>query len=488
MAAVNLGRMREEAEKRLLPIRQKWKRCFEKKTEAVYMAAGGRLYGLKLKEGAPMAKGSAPLPHIEKESAVRALSHLKEEGVSASRTILLLSGSDLRYASRRYPEMTREDLEETFLWDEDRVFRMNEPMALAARPLSHTAEGWQAELAAVKKETLAGWKEAFQEAHMPLDRALPVMTLAGEKSMVLYGRKDSGFLVVKNGSAVEYRVIHREKTEETLSFFGESMIRALSLRNLSVSFVPLAGCPQEQWPFWEKALRESVHTIEQVLAEKEMTVPVSFIPEKEGSFWPLFFSLARGIPGARLDFLARERAKKQAEEAALWKGKAALCLGAAALATGAAYAGWAEINYRETEGAWEKAAPAIAEKKRFENEAREEREAAEELKEREGKTPQWARRLILLSEILPEDAVLDRIESGPAGTIIQGRAKTGGDVTDFEKSLSAAWQGEAHVEERKSHPGTEWLDFRIRFSQGKNSSSTASGSRKTNRGEEGKDV
>lgn len=49
---------------------------------------------------------------------------------------------------------------ETMYWEEDRLFRTEEPMAPGWEVTSHSPLGWEVHVEAVKKETLSLWERA----------------------------------------------------------------------------------------------------------------------------------------------------------------------------------------------------------------------------------------------------------------------------------------------------------------------------------------
>lgn len=93
--------------------------------------------------------------------------------------------------------MTEEEMVETMYWEEDRLFRTDEPMAPGWEVTSHSPLGWEVHVEAVKKETLSLWEKGAVLAGCHVGKALPVtaVPLSEEPHFILYGRKRSAILI-----------------------------------------------------------------------------------------------------------------------------------------------------------------------------------------------------------------------------------------------------------------------------------------------------
>lgn len=136
----------------------------------VCVVLAGRLYGVELQEGRFLRQGSAVLPDMTEEAVATAFRRLEAEGLTRKNVVLLVNFPKLRLLRRKYPAMTKEELEETMYWEEDRLFRTEEPLSLGYEIMDSGPEGWDVHVEAVPKETLALFEKepGTEEKRFPL--------------------------------------------------------------------------------------------------------------------------------------------------------------------------------------------------------------------------------------------------------------------------------------------------------------------------------
>lgn len=109
---------------------------------------------------------------------------LAEQGMKRKEILLLVNFPDLRLENRKYPAMTEEEMVETMYWEEDRLFRTEEPMAPGWEVTSHSPLGWEVHVEAVKKETLSLWEKGAALAGCHVGKALPVTAVPFPKNPI----------------------------------------------------------------------------------------------------------------------------------------------------------------------------------------------------------------------------------------------------------------------------------------------------------------
>lgn len=176
------------------------------------------------------------------------------EGFRGPRLFLALTLPGLRVEARRFPDMTEEELGETLRWEQDRLFRSAEPLAMDWKAIAHSPEGWETCATACEEEAFGRWVDGARAAGWRVARAAPLLPSEGEQ-VVFVGRKEC-LMLARSGGLAKRRFRAGEE---------ESALPLLTGEETPLAAVPMADCGREDWaaclaaglpfPPYEEALR-----------------------------------------------------------------------------------------------------------------------------------------------------------------------------------------------------------------------------------------
>lgn len=271
----------------------------------VCVVLAGRLYGVELQEGRFLRQGSAVLPDMTEEAVATAFRRLEAEGLTRKNVVLLVNFPKLRLLRRKYPAMTKEELEETMYWEEDRLFRTEEPLSLGYEIMDSGPEGWDVHVEAVPKETLALFEKGARDGGKEISSAIPVTAVPLEDGcFALYGRRRSAILTFRKGKIMESRILRREDQGKA-ALFLDHVKETWGAGGGKSYFLPMADCGEEERTFWKDWLRKD-------LAEAGNPEALAFVdsPFREGpSLWQDLAPLWPALDRAALELPLSEKRK-----------------------------------------------------------------------------------------------------------------------------------------------------------------------------------
>lgn len=446
------------------PLWKKWKDW--RHPCMVCVLLDGTLQAAEMQEGKFLSAASAEMDEMTAEGAARAFRTLEEKGLRRKDILLLVNFPDLRITGRKYPAMTEEEMEETMYWEEDRIFRTEEPLSLGYLVTGHTPEGWEVHVEAVKKETLALWEKGALLAGKQIVQALPVTAVPLEEKphFILYGRHGSAILLFRKGPLFRSRILKKEDGREKAALFMKNCLAHLPAEKADCFFIPMADCEAAASAFWKEALRKAAEDIkeEEDCLQEAVTLVESPFSGMPGP-WHDMAPLLRRLPEGRLflplteknpSFLTKENQKLRAAQGICLLG---LCF---FLLAGGEYlsAGSRLADLRQEEAGLkpekERMLLARADRER-------ERELKELLKELEKKDGQWEKKLILLGEAVPAGVVLSSIKQNGTALDIRGTALSPEHLSLFRNSISSSWSAPVQNGKRQADPITGLVDFTI---------------------------
>lgn len=120
---------------------------------------------------------TATLPEKSKEGFISAFQELIEKGIPKKAWHILYNCSDLRLASKRFPAMTDEELEETLYWDQDRMFTVSFDVSVAWDIISHDAMDCVVSATAVRKTVVDDLMAAAKAEMIQIKQIVPLTAL-----------------------------------------------------------------------------------------------------------------------------------------------------------------------------------------------------------------------------------------------------------------------------------------------------------------------
>ena len=385
----------------------------------------GRLWAADLEGRRFLRRSSAPVEKVTEENITAAFRELQEKGMKRKDVLLLVNFPDLRMENRKYPAMTEEEMEETMYWEEDRLFRTEEPMAVGYEVTSHTPAGWEVHVEAVKRGTLSLWEKSALSAGVRIGKVLPLtaIPLSLLPHFILYGRRRSAILIFRTGKLLRSRILKKDE-EGKMSLFMGRCFSNFHMEKAGCFFIPLADCREEERIFWKD--------------HGHLTLPLT---EKT----PPFIS-------------PENRTLRAAQ---------ALCLlgmGFFLYSGGQFIAASSHLEDLRQEG--EALVPQKERMVQARQERAEEREILDLLQKLEKRDGKWEEKLVSLGESLPPGIVISSIRQEGDILHIKGTAQSPEQVTLLRNSFSASWGKPLQNGKRQVNPVTRLVDFTISLKGG----------------------
>lgn len=289
------------------PLWQRWQAWRHPGMACVLLA--GKLWAADLKEGRFLRTASVPLEEMTENAVAAAFRALAEQGMKRKEILLLVNFPDLRLENRKYPAMTEEEMVETMYWEEDRLFRTEEPMAPGWEVTSHSPLGWEVHVEAVKKETLSLWEKGAALAGCHVGKALPVtaVPLSEEPHFILYGRKRSAILIFRKDRLLRSRILRKEEKGKG-ALFMERCLANFNIQKGTCFFLPLSDCGREEETFWKEKMKEEIEREgENGLLPGSLTMAENFLSDYGG--WADMELLFRRLSSSRLTLPLTEKRK-----------------------------------------------------------------------------------------------------------------------------------------------------------------------------------
>uniref|UniRef100_UPI004038D6D8 PilN domain-containing protein n=1 Tax=Dialister succinatiphilus TaxID=487173 RepID=UPI004038D6D8 len=393
---------------------------------------------------------------------------LAEQGMKRKEILLLVNFPDLRLENRKYPAMTEEEMVETMYWEEDRLFRTDEPMALGWEVTSHSPLGWEVHVEAVKKETLSLWEKGAALAGCHVGKALPVtaVPLSEEPHFILYGRKRSAILIFRKDRLLRSRILQREEKGKG-ALFMERCLANFNIQKGTCFFLPLSDCGREEETFWKERMKEEIEREgENGLLPGSLTMAENFLSDYGG--WADMEILFRRLSSGRLTLPLTEKRKSFiTEENRTLRAAQGLCLVSLLfflLAGGEFLSAENRLSaLRREEGRLKPQKEQLVEARRT---AVRERELEQLLGDLEKKDGRWEEKLVLLAESVPPGIVISSIRQKGDVIHIEGTAQSNERLSLFRNSFSTSWGMAARNGSRRADPVTGLVDFTISLKGG----------------------
>ncbi len=421
-------------------------------------------------------------------SIAQALHQLAEKGMGQKSLVLLVNQPSCRFLPKKFPDMTEEELEETFYWEEDRIFHADDPMALGHRVLSHSPEGYETILAAWPRKEMEIWQEGAALAGRKLEEAYPVLDISLGKGpfFALYAKKDSGTLLFRKQKEIWTK---RVTLAEEGAFFMHSMMEQQKETDLPCFVIPMADCKEEKWLAWKVWLDGEMQQVNEGLEIEETEdtweeEPVEEEPTEENyrlhwadgqgglsteSLWdgitPLFIygeSCQVRLPL----FHERETPIFSPENRTLRLAQGALLLAFLfcifSVGRYVDYA-WQQNALQKEAESWR---PIKEQWMAQKQEEKREEDLLNFLKQLEQEDPHWEQKLVLLSDSMPQGVVLSQIKTEGKRVQILGTAQSAAALHSLEQQLKLHWGGDLRVAKRRNNPVTKLVEFTLEWKAG----------------------
>ena len=427
----------------------------------------GRLWAADLKGRRFLRRSSAPVEKVTEENITAAFRELQEKGMKRKDMLLLVNFPDLRMENRKYPAMTEEEMEETMYWEEDRLFRTEEPMAVGYEVTSHTPAGWEVHVEAVKKGTLSLWEKSALSAGVRIGKVLPVtaIPLSPLPHFILYGRRRSAILIFRTGKLLRSRILKKDE-EGKMSLFMGRCLSNFHMEKAGCFFIPLADCREEERIFWKERVKKEI--------EGTDSLPAGAVTMEETPFsgsataWQAMEPLWKGMDHGHLTLTLTEKAPPFiSPENRTLRAAQALCLlgmGFFLYSGGQFIAASSHLEDLRQEG--EALAPQKERMVQARQERAEEREILDLLQKLEKRDGKWEEKLVSLGESLPPGIVISSIRQEGDILHIKGTAQSPEQVTLLRNSFSASWGKPLQNGKRQVNPVTRLVDFTISLKGG----------------------
>ena len=475
------------------------------------IAAAGRLWLAEMEKGKYFAKKSAMLPKITEESLAEAFSSFN--GIGEREINLIYNSPDLHTACRTFPAMTEEELAETMYWEQDRIFGVREDLRLAWKAISKDSTGWTVSLAGVREESVACWQSAAEKAGRKIIRCIPVTAVEfprARRPLYLYGRGKSALFLFREEHVQESRILNMADADKKLQVFLRHLSKSYDMEGRDIIFIPMSGGMKEI-PFWKNLAekwREKIKTLPlsgeiepepddfpapadekadgMLSCECEMPVDEGEVfseesgeedhlvktfacgEEMEEELWTILLPVMEAADGAEMDFLAGKKRKALLTGEVDWlrAGQAVSVLSAAAGIICAIFLGYTSLEEREAEAKLAGLSAVRIEMEAERKEREKENQLLSELKSLEENDFRWERKLVALSEYMPQGIVLFEINAGKGTVHIKGTADSPMTAMQFQKELEKAWGGKMYVEKQKREPNLKMTAFTLLWKGG----------------------
>lgn len=449
----------------------------------------------------------------DEDGAAEMLRLLSAQGFSRRNLILAVNGADLRIQSRRFPDMTEQELAESMVWEEDRMFRLPGPVSMAWEKLSSDFSGCEVLMAGAMKEKIFFWEKAARKAGKRIIRAVPAAGFAsGEKpAFTLCAFRKKGVLLCRFGTFFRRRSLSLKLHGEGL-YFMKRTAGDLAVTDMDFSLLFMGDCGPQDRAFWRRWAADELAGKTgpaEISMVSEETETGGFFPERKEDFEETFpdspenFSDFAENPEESAPFyeadispeeteaqtdrplrLHWEQAETESEEDGfragtepilrtaaessvafpltlagapfLTRGNAPLRTAQGLLAVSLFVLGLSGVRYGLAAEALHTAraeavslAPVRAEQSRVRAEEKQDRDLTAQLRQLEAENPHWENRLLSLSDRLPSGTVLNSLTVREKQITLRGTASDYGSLEKFRAALEKDWHCRARISERE---------------------------------------
>lgn len=501
-AAHILSRLTDRAEEKWQALREQYRK---QKIVTVIAPYPDGLWAADIRDGKFLRKVFIPWNGpADEDGAAEMLRLLNAQGFSRRNLILAVNGADLRIQSRRFPDMTEQELAESMVWEEDRMFRLPGPVSMAWEKLSSDFSGCEVLMAGAMKDRIFFWEKAARRAGKRIVRAVPAAGFAfGEKpAFTLCAFRKKGVLLCRFGTFFRRRSISPKLHGEGL-YFMKRTAENLAAADMDFSLLFMGDCGPQDRAFWrrwaEDELAEKTGPAE-AFGEPEDS---GFFPEPDEDFSDFADNPEESVPFYEADLspgetekmemhtetdrplrLHWEQAETKSEEDGfregtepillasaespvsfpltlagapfLTRGNAPLRTAQGLLAVSLLVLGLSGVRYSLAAEALHTAreeavslAPVRAEQSRVRAEEKQDRDLTAQLRQLEAENPHWENRLLSLSDRLPSGTVLNSLTVREKQITLRGTASDYGSLEKFRAALEKDWHCRARISGRE---------------------------------------
>lgn len=250
-AAHILSRLTDRAEGKWQALREQYRK---QKIVTVIAPYPDGLWAADVRDGKFLRKVFIPRTGKEDEDgAAEMFRLLSAQGFSRRNLILAVNGADLRIQSRRFPDMTEQELAESMVWEEDRMFRLPGPVSMAWEKLSSDFSGCEVLLAGAMKDRISFWEKAARRAGKRIIRAVPAAGfVSGEKpAFTLCAFRKKGILLCRFGAFFRRRSLSPKLHGEGL-YFMKRTAGDLAVTDMNFSLLFMGDCGPQDRAFWRR--------------------------------------------------------------------------------------------------------------------------------------------------------------------------------------------------------------------------------------------
>lgn len=448
----------------------------------------------------------------DEDGAAEMLRLLNAQGFSRRNLILAVNGADLRIQSRRFPDMTEQELAESMVWEEDRMFRLPGPVSMAWEKLSSDFSGCEVLMAGAMKDRIFFWEKAARRAGKRIIRAVPAAGFdSGEKpAFILCAFRKKGVLFCRFGAFFRRRSISPKLHGEGL-YFMKRTAGDLAVTDMDFSLLFMGDCGPQDRAFWRRWAADELAGKTgpaEAFGEPEDS---GFFPEPEDDFGetspdgpeddsafaenqeesaPFYGTdLSPDETEAHTETdrplrLHWEQAETESEEDGFREGTEPMLLASAEsavsfpltlagapfltrrnaplrtaqglLAVSLFVLGLSGVRYGLAAEALHTAraeavslAPVRAEQSRVRAEEKQDRDLTAQLRQLEAENPHWENRLLSLSDRLPSGTVLNSLTVREKQITLRGTASDYVSLEKFRAALEKDWHCKARISERE---------------------------------------
>lgn len=509
-AAHILSRLTDRAEEKWQALRTQYRK---QKIVTVIAPYPDGLWAADIRDGKFLRKVFIPWNGpADEDGAAETLRLLSAQGFSRRNLILAVNGADLRIQSRRFPDMTEQELAESMVWEEDRMFRLPGPVSMAWEKLSSDFSGCEVLMAGTMKEKIFFWEKAARRAGKRIIRAVPAAGFAfGEKpAFTLCAFRKKGVLLCRFGAFFRRRSISPKLHGEGL-YFMERTAGDLAVTDMDFSLLFMGDCGPQDRAFWRRWTADELAGKTGPAEAFGETEDSGFFPEPDEDFRetspdsPEDFSDFTENPEESASFyeedippdeteaqtetdrplhLHWEQAETESEEDGfregtepmllasaessvafpltlagapfLTRGNAPLRTAQGLLAVSLLVLGLSGVRYGLAAEALHTAraeavslAPVRAEQSRVRAEEKQDRDLTAQLRQLEAENPHWENRLLSLSDRLPSGTVLNSLTVREKQITLRGTASDYGSLEKFRAALEKDWHCRARISGRE---------------------------------------
>lgn len=509
-AAHILSRLTDRAAEKWQTLRTQYRK---QKIVTVIAPYPDGLWAADVRDGKFLRKAFIPrISKADEDGAAEMLRLLNEQGFSRRNLILAVNSADLRIQSRRFPDMTEQELAESMVWEEDRMFRLPGPVSMAWEKLSSDFSGCEVLIAGAMKDRIFFWEKAARRAGKRIIRAVPAAGfVCGEKpAFTLCAFRKRGVLLCRFGTFFRRRSISPKLHGEGL-YFMKRTAKDLAVTDMDFSLLFMGDCGPQDRAFWRRWAADE-------LAGKTGPAEAFGEPEDSGFFPEPDEDFGETSPDSPEDFsdfadhpeepapfygtdlspdeteaqtetdrplhLHWEQAETESEEDGFWAGTEPILLTAAEspvsfpltlsgapfltrrnaplrtaqglLAVSLLVLGLSGVRYGLAAEALHTAraeavslAPVRAEQSRVRAEEKQDRDLTAQLRQLEAENPHWENRLLSLSDRLPSGTVLNSLTVREKQITLRGTASDYVSLEKFRAALEKDWHCRARISGRE---------------------------------------